>query len=146
MTPSAGERQSLIIIIVAFVFISFLRIDRTDLLARHSRTFVATDHIAGEIMNGCPDQQRRFAAAHNSGTIIEVCVARPEEFLLLGRLTATERLGAGNCSAIALSAIRRFVLAMDDGVATRHARNSHPPPSHPFNARTGCNDNHERTP
>ena len=41
------------------VLINFLRVDRMDLIARHSHRFLVTDHVAGEVTDfygeGCAD-------------------------------------------------------------------------------------------
>ena len=122
MTQVAGERQPAIIVTYASVLPSFLRIDRIDLLACHSRAFLATDLAATDITDRYPDRQQRFAAALAAGTISETRVTSPEEIRLFGSLFATGRLGAGECSAIALAVHRRYVLAIDDRLATTHAR------------------------
>ena len=116
-----GTRQA-IIVTDASVLINFLRIDRTDLLADHSHDFLATDHVAAEITDRYPDQQQRFATALETGTIAEARVTVQEELRLFAALLDSERLGAGECSAIALAVHRRYILAMDDYLATTHAR------------------------
>ena len=122
MTQLLGEDQPAIIVTDASVLINFLRVDRTDLLAGHSHAFLATDHVAAEITDRYPDQQQRFAAAVAAGAISETRVTTPEEIRLFGSLFAAGRLGAGECSAIALAIHRRYILAIDDRLATTHAR------------------------
>ena len=122
MTQVVGEHQPAIIVTDASVLINFLRIDRTDLLAGHSHAFFATDNVAEEVTDRYSDQQRRFAAALAAGTISETRVTSPEEIRLFGSMLATGRLGAGECSAIALAVHRRYVPAIDDRLATTHAR------------------------
>ncbi len=122
MTLDVGEHQQAIIVTDASVLINFLRIDRIVLLAHHSHAFLATDHVAAEITDLYTDQQKRFAAALAAGTIAETRVTMMEELRLFGSMFATGRLGAGECSAIALAVHRRFILAIDDRIATKHAR------------------------
>ena len=122
MTQVVGEHQPAIIVTDASVLINFLRIDRTDLLAGHSHAFLATDHVAAEITDRYPDQQRRFAAALGASAISETRVTTPEEIRLFGSMLAAGHLGAGECSAIALAVHRRYILAIDDRLATTHAR------------------------
>jgi len=110
-----------IIVTDTSVLINFLRIDRTDLIAGHSHEFLATDHVAAEISDRYPDQQQRFAAAVDAGVISETRVTAPEELQLFGILIAAGRLGAVECSAIALAVHRGYILAMDDRLASRHA-------------------------
>ena len=122
MTQVVEEHRPAIIVTDASVLINFLRIDRTDLLADHSHAFLSTDHVAAEITGRYPDQQQRFAAALAAGTIAETRVTTSEELRLFGSMFATGRLGAGECSAIALTVHRRYILAIDDRLATTHAR------------------------
>ena len=122
MTLVADETGPAIIVTDTSVLINFLRIDRTDLIAGHSHDFLATDHVAAEISDRYPDQQQRFAEALGAGVISETRVTMPEELQLFGSLFATGRLGAGECSAIALAVHRGYILAMDDRLAIRHAR------------------------
>ena len=58
-----------IIVTHTSVLINFLRIDRIDLIADHSHAFLATDHVANEVSNRYPDQQRRFASSLDSGAL-----------------------------------------------------------------------------
>ena len=122
MTQVVGEHQPAIIVTDASVLINFLRIDRADLLAGHSHTFLATDHVAAEITDRYPAQQQRFAAALGAGAILETRVTTSEEIRLFGSMFAAGRLGAGECSAIALAVQRRYILAIDDRLASTHAR------------------------
>lgn len=119
MTQDVGEYPSAIIVADASVLINFLRIDRTDLLAAHSHAFLAIDHVAAEISNRYPGQRHRFDAALAAGTISETRVTSPEEIRLFGSMLAAGRLGAGECSAIALAVHRRCALAIDDRLAAR---------------------------
>lgn len=104
------------------VLVNFLRIDRMDLIARHSQDFVVTDHVVEEITNYYPEQQARFAAAVAAGTLQQVSVSEPAELALFGSLTASVRLGIGECSAIALAVHRGHILAIDDRRAMNEAR------------------------
>ena len=122
MTQLVGEHRATIIVTDASVLINFLRIDRTDLIARHSHAFIATDHVAAEITDRYPDQQQRFAEALGAGALAEARVTTPEEIELFASMLATRRLGAGECSAIALAVHRRHILAIDDRLAASHAR------------------------
>lgn len=124
MTHVAKGGGSAIVVSDTSVLINFLRIDRLDLIAGHSHVFHATDHVSAEISDRYPDQQQRFAAAIDAGVILEKRVTTPEELRLFGSLVATGRLGAGECSAIALAVHRSHMLAMDDRIAIRHARNT----------------------
>ena len=106
MTPAVGDARPAIIVTDTSVLINFLRIDRTDLIAGHSHDVLATDHVAAEISDRYPDQQQRFAAALDAGIISETRVTAPEALQHFGTLFATGRLGAGECSAIALAVLR----------------------------------------
>ena len=121
MSDSIEPERPAIIVTDASVLINFLRIGRIDLIAGHSHAFLATDHVAAEISDQYPDQQQRFASALDSGGLTLVPVAAAEELRLFGSLSATGRLGAGECSAIALAVYRRYTLAIDDRVAKHQA-------------------------
>jgi len=122
MTQVVGEHQPAIIVTDASVLINFLRIDRTDLLSGHSHALLATDHVAAEITDQYPDQQERVATALKTGTTAEARVTAQEELRIFASLLRTGRLGAGDCSAIALAVHRGYILAIDDRLAANHAR------------------------
>ena len=101
---------------------NFLRIDRLDLFARHSHEFIVTDHVAAEVADRYPDQRKRFASAIDTGALRQESITSPEELALFGSLSASGRLGAGECSAIAVALHRRMMLAIDDRQAIVQAR------------------------
>jgi predicted nucleic acid-binding protein len=104
------------------VLVNFLRINRMDLIAGYSHDFIVTDHVAAEITDHYPDQQARFAAAQAAGMLQQVSITDPAEVALFGSLAASGRLGAGECSAIALASHQGHILAIDDRRASNHAR------------------------
>ena len=106
----------------ASVLVNFLRIDRMELIAGHSHEFIVTDHVADEVSDRYPDQQQRFASAIEVGALSQQSVTSPAEVALFGTLSASGRLGAGECSAIAVAVNRRHILAIDDRRATSQAR------------------------
>ena len=106
----------------ASVLMNFLRIDRMDLIAHHSHDFIVTDHVAAEISDRYPDQQQQFAAALNTNAVSQESITSSEEVALFGSLAAFGRLGAGECSAIAMAVHRQHILAIDDRQATIQAR------------------------
>jgi predicted nucleic acid-binding protein len=101
------------------VLVNFLRINRMDLIGAHPATFIATDHVAGEISDTYPEQQARYAAALNAAQITEQHIDDPAEIFL--RLAAKGRLGAGERAAIAVALNRGCALAIDDSRAIRRA-------------------------
>ena len=110
------------IITDASVLLNFLSINRMDLLGRHSHDFIVTDHVAAEVAVRYPDQRQRFTSAVDAGAVLQDIVTSPEELSLFGSLRASKRLGAGECSAIAVAVRRRLVLAIDDRQAAKQAR------------------------
>ena len=114
--------QPAIIVMDASVLMNFLRIDRMDLIAGHSRDFVVTDHVAAEISDRYPEQQQRFSDATVRGAVSQTSITSPEELSLFGSLSESGRLEAGECSAIAMAVRRRVALAIDDRQATVQAR------------------------
>ena len=111
-----------IVVTDASVLMNFLRIDRMDLIAGHSHGFVVIDHVAAEISDRYPEQQQRFSETAGRGAVTQTSIVSPEELSLFGSLSASGRLGAGECSAIAMAVHRRSVLAIDDRQATVQAR------------------------
>lgn len=103
------------------VLINFLRIDRMDLIAAHPASFIATDHVAAEIVDTYPEQQARYAAALSAAQISEQRIDDPAELELFLRLAAHGRLGAGERSAIAVALNRKCALAIDDSRAIQLA-------------------------
>lgn len=112
---------SVIIVADTSVLINFLKIDRMDLIGRYPRRFLATDHVAAEIADSYPDQQRRYAAAVAAGLLDTCAVVDPAEIELFARLGPGDRLGAGECSAIAVALNRRYPIAIDDNRAVNRA-------------------------
>lgn len=117
-----GTGQPTTVVIDASVLINFLRVNRMDLIAGHSHDFVVTDHVAAEISSRYPDQRQRFASAINTGAIFQVSITNPREITVFGSLSEARRLGAGECSAIAMAVCRQHILAIDDRRATTQAR------------------------
>ena len=113
---------STVVVTDASVLVHFLRIDRLGLLAGHSHSFIVTDHVADEVSDRYPDLQQRFASAVEAGALSQESVTKPAEIALFGTLSASGRLGAGECSAIAVAVHRRHMLAIDDRRATIQAR------------------------
>ena len=117
-----GPSASTVVVTETTVLVNFLRIDRMDLIAGHSHAFIVTDHVADEVSDRYPDQQQRFASAVEAGALFEETVTNRTEIALFGTLSASGRLGAGECSAIAVAVHRRHMLAIDDRRATIQAR------------------------
>ena len=122
MTGLVAEGRLPIIVTDASVLMNVLRIDRMDLIAGHSHDFVVTDHVAAEISDQYPEQQRRFADAIDAGAVLQTSITNPEELSLFASLSSSGRLGAGECAAIAVAVHRRHTLAIDDRQATTQAR------------------------
>ena len=119
-----GPSHSTVVVTDASVLVNFLRIDRMDLIAGHSHAFIVTDHVADEVSDRYPDQQQRFASAVHTGILSQLSITSPDELSLFGSLSAFGRLGAGECSAIAVAVHRQHTLAIDDRQATIQARHA----------------------
>jgi predicted nucleic acid-binding protein len=110
-----------IIVADTSILINFLKIDRMDLLGSCPRPLLATDHVAVEIADAYPEQQVRYQAAVAARQLETCTVTDPNELELFARLRAGLRLGAGECSAIAVAINRRLALAIDDNRAVNRA-------------------------
>ena len=113
MSDSPELDRPAIIVTDASVLINFLRIDRIDLIAGHSHDFLATDHVANEVSDRYPDQQRRFASALDSGALTLVPVAAADELRLFASLSATGRFGAGGAKVAAGPVVPSGIAAAD---------------------------------
>ncbi len=103
------------------VLINFLKIDRMDLLGRYPGRLLATDHVQSELADDYPEQRARYEAAVTGGLLDTCSVTDPAEVSLFGRLGPGVRLGAGECSAIAVALSRGFAIAIDDNRAIKIA-------------------------
>lgn len=112
---------SSIVVADTSVLINFLKVDRMNLMGVYSRCVLATDHVASEIADAYPEQQGRYQAALTAQHLETCSVTDPDEIALFARLGAGQRLGAGECSAIAVALHRGFALAIDDNRAVNRA-------------------------
>jgi len=103
------------------VLINFLNVRRMDLIARHARRFLATNHVEAEITALYPQQQADYQACVSAGWIDTCTVVDPVEVNLFLKLMRSNRLGSGECSAIAVAVTRSHAVAMDDNRAVNHA-------------------------
>ena len=103
------------------VLINFLKIDRMDLVGRYPGRLLATDHVQSELADDYPEQRARYEAAVTGGLLDTCSVTDPAEVSLFGRLGPGVRLGAGECSAIAVALSRGFAIAIDDNRAIKIA-------------------------
>ena len=99
------------------VLINFLKIDRMDLVGRYPSRFLATDHVESELVEDYPEQQVRYSTAV-AAKLLDTCkVTDVAEVSLFSRLGPGVRLGAGECSAIAVALTRGYAIAIDDNRA-----------------------------
>jgi predicted nucleic acid-binding protein len=113
--------ESAIVVADTSVLVNFLRIDRMDLIGHHPQRFLATDHVDAEITDHYPEQRARYQRALASNMLDTCSVVDPEEVELFLRLRAGGRLGAGECSALAVAVHRRYPIAIDDNRAVKRA-------------------------
>ena len=92
---------SAVVVVDASVLINFLCVNRMDLIANHSHEFIATEHVVGEVSE--PTERRTLRAAFDAGALSELRVTDPAEVSTFAALAAAGRLGAGECSAIAVA-------------------------------------------
>lgn len=103
------------------VLINFLKIDRMDLVGRYPGRLLATDHVESELADDYPEQKARYEAAMTAGLLDTCSVTDPAEVGLFLRLGPGVRLGAGECSAIAVALSRSYAIAIDDNRAIKIA-------------------------
>src|SRR5437879_5973576 len=108
-----------IIVSDASVLINFLRIDRVDLLRKCSLDFLVTSHVIAEITENFPDQLNRFQNGLQAKVFTEIKVEEMRELEIFNELLQNNRLGIGECSAIAVAISRKHSLAIDDNYAIK---------------------------
>jgi predicted nucleic acid-binding protein len=101
--------------------INFLKLDRMDLIARHSSKFLVTNHVSDEVTKHYNSQRVRLMEALESGILQEYPVVDEQDIALFGKLC--NDLGAGESSAIAFAIHRGYAIAIDDGKAIKIAKN-----------------------
>src|ERR1700747_3461568 len=108
-----------IIVADTSVLLNFLKINRMDLIGRHPRRFLVTDHVETEISQD--DQRAAFLAAVAAGHLDTCTVTDLREVELFLRFGPGVRLGAGECSALAVAMHRGHAVAIDDNRALNRA-------------------------
>lgn len=103
------------------VLINFLKVDRMDLVGRYPGRLLATDHVESELADDYPEQKARYEAAVAAKVLDTCSVTDPAEVALFLRLGPGVRLGAGECSAIAVALSRGYAIAIDDNRAIKAA-------------------------
>jgi predicted nucleic acid-binding protein len=110
------------VVVDTSVLINFLNVDRLDLFAAYSQChFLVTGHVKREVTEHYPQQLSRLDAALASGALHEVVVDSLPELSTFADLSASGRLGLGECAAIATAKHRGLILAIDDKQARKAA-------------------------
>jgi predicted nucleic acid-binding protein len=104
-------------IIETSVLVNFLKIGRTDLLAKHpTYRFVVPDLVRNEVTRHYAVQLARLDAAIAAGELLpdnSAASTDPAELAVFAAMS-TVKIGDGERAAIAAAAIRGLPLAMDD--------------------------------
>ncbi|MBD2115171.1 MULTISPECIES: hypothetical protein [Cyanophyceae] len=96
--------------------ISFLKIDRFDLLANLGRTIACTDFVKSEVLY----PRSVFEELCQAGKIVEIAVTEPAHHKEVDALYQ-RGLGRGEASSIILAAGNGYELILDDKKACREA-------------------------
>ena len=96
-----------------------------DLFDAYPAEILVTDHVAEEIAEFYPDQRERFEAALTANVLTQESLDDGHEVDLFAQMSVGGRLGAGECSAIALATSRVCALAIDDRRAINELRRVH---------------------
>lgn len=91
---NADDTSSTLIVADTSVLINSLRIDRMELIARHARQFIVTDHIAAEATDFCSDRQARLGTALQAGSLQQASITNRHEIALFGSLAASGTIGS----------------------------------------------------
>lgn len=111
-------------IIETSVLLNFLKVDRTDLLARHpSYRFVVIDLVRNEVTRRYPVEFARLQSALAAGHLVRDDppeATDPAELAAFAAMS-TLKIGEGERAAIAAAQVRNLALAMDDERAWKRA-------------------------
>lgn len=88
-----------VLVVDSSVLINFLAVERLDLLTEFAVEILITEHVRTEVTE--PEQIARLEEALALGTVREVRVEEQAEVDTFLELSASGRLGSGECSAIA---------------------------------------------
>jgi len=124
-TPSA------ILILDTSVLVNFLAVDRAALLHALSCPVLVTEHVVAEVVLDYPEQHARLKAALEAGFLKEIQVTDLAELQLFADLVSRntskrKRLGAGECSAIAVAVHRGYGLGIEDRQAIKLVKTIYP--------------------
>ena len=92
---SSGET-----VVEASPLISFLKVDRFDILEALYASLLCTDHVSGEVL--LFRQRERLEALFAAGRIREVTLSDPAHLVEYARLTEESPLGPGEAQLTAL--------------------------------------------
>lgn len=99
--------------------ISFLRVNRVDLLVAYPAKFMVPLQVADEVL--WPDQKGRLRDALQRGSLESCAISGANEGDTFLELTDDSSLGSGERSVIAIGLWRNWAMAMDDKDAIRAA-------------------------
>jgi predicted nucleic acid-binding protein len=110
------------VVVDTSVLINFLNVDRLDLFASHPHyRFLVTEHVKREVTEHYPHQINRLNDGLVSGALSEIVVNSLPELATFAELSASGRLGWGECAAIAAAKHQGLMLAIDDKQAKKTA-------------------------
>ena len=113
--PLSGET-----VVEASPLISFLKIDRFDILESLCRTLLCTDHVCNEVLQF--RQRNRLEALFEAGQIREVALSDPMHLAEYARLTEESPLGPGEASSLLYAAYHGCKLVITDKKGIREAK------------------------
>jgi predicted nucleic acid-binding protein len=113
--PSSGET-----VVEASPLISFLKIDRFDIIESVCPTLLCTDHVSGEVL--LFRQRERLEALLAAGRIREVTISDPTHLAEYARLTEESPLGPGEASSLLYAAYHGCRLVITDKKGIREAK------------------------
>lgn len=123
MTKSMKSVKNNIIVADTNVLINFLKINRVDLIGKHSHEFIITDHVVAEIVGEkFEDQKKLLINSIEAGIFTVESLVAFEALEIYANLESRGMLGTGECSAISYAIYNNCKLAIDDRVAIKHAK------------------------
>jgi predicted nucleic acid-binding protein len=115
-----GEEKKMSIVIEASPLISFLKIDRFDLLEVFPKPLVCTAHVRDEVSQF--KQKDQLDALITTGRISEVDIYLPEQLAEFAHVIHNTPLGPGEVSSILFAQYTRDTLIITDHKAVKEAK------------------------
>jgi predicted nucleic acid-binding protein len=115
-----------IIVADTSVLLNFIRIDQLSLIEKDTRHWIITEHVWDEITSRYEQHAMMLEASIQKGAITQASLTSMAELKRFAQLTSINKLGLGECAAIAYAIIHKCPVAIDDKAAIKAAQQISP--------------------